>query len=124
MHLGLLAIGTVVWALATLILRLAGQYLVPTETGWIVVLFLASMLACAWVARFACRRAGLPRTHWTAGAISLLLPTLVLDPFSSAFFGTVFPSMPARAAGVFGGWMLSCCAGALVGSLDRAKARG
>jgi hypothetical protein len=124
MHLGLLAIGAVIWALATLLLRLAGQYLVPTEPGRIVVLLLASMLASAWVARFACRRAGLARTQWTAGAISLLLPTLLLDPFSSAFFGTVFPSMPARAAGVFGGWMLSCCAGALVGSLVRPGARG
>ncbi len=47
--------------------------------------------------------------------MSVALPTLLLDPFSSAFFPAVFPNMAPEVAGVFGGWMLWCCAGALVG---------
>jgi hypothetical protein len=67
----------------------------------------------AWVVRRLCRR--LPREQWLAGALSVALPTLLLDPFSSAFFPVVFPNMAPQVAGVFGGWMLCCCAGALIG---------
>jgi hypothetical protein len=43
------------------------------------------------------------------------MPTLVFDAFASAFFPLVYPNMPESAAGLFGGWMLWCCAGALFG---------
>jgi hypothetical protein len=69
----------------------------------------------AWLVRRLCRRFHLRRDQWPAGAVSILLPTLLLDPFSSAFFHAVFPNMAPEVAGVFGGWMLWCCAGALVG---------
>jgi hypothetical protein len=53
-----------------------------------------------------------------AVAISLLvLPTLILDPFSCAFFSSVFPNIDPAAAGAFGGWMLICCGGAVIGGL-------
>jgi hypothetical protein len=51
------------------------------------------------------------------GAISLALPTLLLDKFSSVFFSSVFPNIAPEAAGIFGGWMLCCCAGALLGGV-------
>jgi hypothetical protein len=44
-----------------------------------------------------------------------MLPTLLLDPFSCAFFHTVFPNLDPGAAGAFGGWMLIFCAGAVAG---------
>jgi hypothetical protein len=59
----------------------------------------------------------LKREDRIAGAVSIALPTLLLDPFSSAFFPAVFPNMAPEVAGVFGGWMLICCAGALMGAL-------
>jgi len=73
----------------------------------------------AWIVRRLCRRFQLPRDQWLRGALSVALPTLLLDPFSSAFFPVVFPNMAPEAAGVFGGWMLWCCAGALVGAIIR-----
>jgi len=39
----------------------------------------------------------------------------VLDTFSAAFFATVYPNIPPEAAGLFGGWILCCCGGALLG---------
>ena len=42
-----------------------------------------------------------------------MLPTLILDPFSCAFFPSVFPNMDPAAAGIFGGLMLICCGGAV-----------
>jgi hypothetical protein len=44
-----------------------------------------------------------------------MLPTLLLDPFSCAFFTVIFPNVEPGAAGVLGGWMLIFCAGAVVG---------
>jgi hypothetical protein len=71
----------------------------------------------AFLARRMCGR--LPPQEWLAGAVSLVLPTLLLDPFSSAFFPAVFPNIDPSAAGVFGGWMMWCCAGALAGVMIR-----
>ena len=106
--------GLGIWIVATVALRVAGQKLLHPG-GWksTVVLFAVSFVLMAWVVRRLCRR--LPQDEKLAGALSVALPTLLLDPFSSAFFPAVFPNMAPEVAGVFGGWMLICCAGAFVG---------
>ena len=116
LHLRLFLVGLGIWIGATAILRLAGQYLLRSG-GWMAVfaLFAVSFALMALLARRLCRGAHLSRADWPRGAISLALPTLLLDPFSSAFFPVFFPNMAAGMAGVFGGWMLVCCAGALMG---------
>lgn len=114
MHRRLFITGLGIWAGATIVLRIAGQYMLhPPAWRATLILFLVSFPAMAWLARQLC--AGLKREDWPAGAISLALPTLLLDPFSSAFFPVVFPNIAPGMAGVFGGWMLCCCAGALTG---------
>jgi hypothetical protein len=114
MKIRLLLYGFAIWIAATLALRLAGQrLLVPGNWKGTLVLFAISFPLMAYVVRRLCRR--LPREQWLAGALSVALPTLLLDPFSSAFFPAVFPNMAPQVAGVFGGWMLCCCAGAFIG---------
>jgi len=116
MSRALLLYGFGLWLLGTIVLRVAGQHLLhPGSLPATLALFAVSVLAMALLARRLCLRLGLPREQWPAGAVSLALPTLVLDPFSSAFFPAVFPNIAPAAAGVFGGWMLCCCAGALLG---------
>jgi hypothetical protein len=83
------------------------------------ILFAVSFTLMAWIVRRLCRRFQLPSEQWLLGAVSVTLPTLLLDPFSSASFPIVFPNMAPEVAGVFGGWMLWCCAGALVGATVR-----
>src|SRR5271169_2536618 len=118
MKLRLFLYGLGIWIAATLFLRIRGEHLLrsgrPIPT---LILFAISFLLMGWIARRLCRRLGLPHEQWPAGAISLALPTLLLDPFSSAFFPRAFPNMLPEMAGVFGGWMLCCCAGALVGAI-------
>jgi uncharacterized protein DUF5367 len=105
-----------IWLIATLALRIEGQHLLrPNDWTRTLLLFAVSFPAMAWLVRRLCRRAKLPPEQWLAGAVSVALPTLLLDPFSSAFFPHVFPNLAPEMAGVFGGWMLWCCAGALVG---------
>jgi Family of unknown function (DUF5367) len=120
MHRRLIVTGFVIWAVATLALRLWGHYLLhPPGLASTIVMFAVAFFAMALVTRRICQGSGLPRDQWLAGAVSLASPTLILDPFSSAFFTTVFPNIAPQAAGLFGGLMLCCCAGALAGTIDR-----
>ena len=112
----LLLYGLGIWLVGTLGLRLAGQYLLrPGDSGGTLVLFAVSFPLMGLIVRRICSRFQLPREQWLEAAFLIALPTLLLDPFSSAFFPVVFPNMASSVAGVFGGWMLWCCAGALVG---------
>lgn len=115
--------GLIIWIGATLVLRFGGQFLLQPG-GWVrmVLLFAVSFPAMGWIVRRLCRESQLRREDWVAGAVAVALPTLLLDPFSSAFFPLVFPNMAPEVAGVFGGWMLWCCAGALAGVLPWRKA--
>jgi len=79
------------------------------------VLFAVSFPLMGLIVRRICSGLQLPREQWLEAAFLIALPTLLFDPFSSAFFPVVFPNMAPSVAGVFGGWMLWCCAGALVG---------
>jgi hypothetical protein len=111
-------IGFILWLAATLALRVAGQRIISNR-GWllVVVLFGVSFVTMALLVRLACMRARLAPQEWPLAAVSLLLPTLLLDPFSSAFFPVVFPNIAPESAGVFGGWMIICCAGGLLGAV-------
>jgi len=116
MHHRLFLYGLGIWLAATALLRLSGQRVLhPDSAIRTLILFAVSFPLMALLARGLCRRLHVPSEAWPAAAISLALPTLLLDPFSSAFFPAVFPNIPASAAGIFGGWMLCCCAGALAG---------
>lgn len=117
LHSRLFLAGLGIWAAATLALRAGGQHILhPGHPAGAIVLFAVSLPLTAWTVRRLCRRFRLPRDQWLAGAVSALLPTLLLDPFSSAFFAAVFPNMDPEAAGLFGGWMLWCCAGGVMGA--------
>ena len=118
MNTRLFLYGLGIWLAATAALRLGGQRLLHPESAIrTLILFGVSFVLMAFLARRLCRGLHVPLEAWPAGAISLALPTLLLDPFSSAFFADVFPNIPASAAGIFGGWMLCCCAGALAGAI-------
>jgi hypothetical protein len=113
----IVGLGVAIWLGATVLLRVAGQFIVPGKAWAIVALFVASFPAMALVARLACRP--LPKNEWPLGAMALAAPTLLLDPFTSAFFAQVFPNIGPERAGVFGGWMLCCVAGALYGGAHK-----
>lgn len=120
LHPRLLLYGLGIWVLGTVALRVFGQRMLhPDRPISIVVLFAISFLLMAWLVRRICSRFRIPREQWPAGAISLALPSLLLDPFSSAFFPAVFPNMSPAAAGLFGGWIICSLAGALSVTLWR-----
>ena len=122
MNLRLVICGLAVWASSTIALRVAGHHLLhPSDWMATLILFAVSFPASAWIVRSLCSRFQLRREEWPAGAVAVLLPTVLFDSLSSAFFPVVFPNMAPEVAGVFGGWMLCCCAGGLVGVTIRRK---
>jgi len=114
----LLRSGLLIWFAATVALRLAGQHLLrPDDLRGTLILFAVSFPLMAWLVRRLSTGAHLPRGQFLVGAVSVALPTLLLDPFSCVFFPVLYPNMAPQVAGAFGGWLLWCCAGAIVGAL-------
>jgi hypothetical protein len=109
-------VGILLWTAGTVAIRLAGQrLLLPDHTARTLGLYLVSFFSMALLAPRICRRLGLQNDLWPKAATLLILPTLILDPFSCAFFTSMFPNLDPRAAGAFGGWMLICCGGGVAG---------
>ena len=118
MHMRLVRSGFLIWLLATVALRLIGQHVLRPRDPWGTLILLAvSFPLMAWLVRRLCDQAHLAPEQRLAGAASVALPTLLLDPFSCVFFPVVFPNVAPQLAGIFGGWMLWCCAGAIVGAV-------
>jgi len=113
----LLRAGLILWLVGTVALRMAGHHLLPPDHPTVaIVLLIAGAAGSAWLVRQLCAGAQLVRENWIAGAVAIVLPTLCLDALSASFFPTVFPNIAPAAAGFFGGWMLACCAGGLLGA--------
>jgi len=111
-----LLIGMGLWAAGTAALRVAGHGILrPTVGARTVVLYVASFVLMGLLAPVLFRTMRLERETWFQAVALLTLPTLILDPFSCLYFSRVFPNIAPAAAGVFGGWMLICCAGAVAG---------
>jgi hypothetical protein len=71
----------------------------------------------ALLVRRICKIRGITRDLWPGAGIFLVAPTLLLDPFSTLHFATVFPNMPLDTAPLFSAWMLWCCGGGLAGAV-------
>lgn len=112
--------GFILWLLGTAATRLFGQtFLLPSKPVSVFVLFLVSFPLMAWIARRMCRDRNLSAVEWPRAALWLCLPSLLLDAFATTFFAHAYPNLPAGSAGLFGGWILWCCAGALTGAVVR-----
>jgi hypothetical protein len=108
------SLGVAIWLGGTLLIRILGERLLhPDAVVQTLVLYAVSFAAMALVAARLFRKL---RVDPIEGVTLLALPTLVLDPFSCLFFASVFPNVAPAAAGVFGGWMLICCGGAVAGA--------
>jgi len=109
-----LGLGLLLWLVGTVAIRLVGQRLLhPNRPVQTVILYLLSFVLMGLLVRRIFHR--LDRDLWPTAATLLILPTLILDAFACAFFYTVYPNVDPAAAGVFGGWMLIFCAGAVAG---------
>jgi hypothetical protein len=108
--------GFLMWMAGTIGIQLGGRGLLhASRTPQTLILYLASFLLMALLIPRICRGLTIDRDLWFKVTAALILPTLLLDPLSCVFFAATFPNVDPAAAGVFGGWMLICCGGAVAG---------
>ncbi|PYQ31323.1 MAG: hypothetical protein DMF56_05340 [Acidobacteria bacterium] len=106
-----LLVGIAFWLAGTITIRLVGhRLLVPRfAIALYAISFVAMFLLALRLFRALCVDA-------VEGVTLLALPTLILDPISCLFFASLFPNVAVSGAGIFGGWMLICCGGAVAGA--------
>jgi len=117
MYLRTLLAGLGLWIIGTVVFRLGPSGLVqePSLARTLLYYVINAMLALI-VSRLAMHWIGVPREARAAAVTLFILPTLILDAFSTAFFTVVFPNLPPAAAPTFGGLMLISAGGAVVGA--------
>lgn len=100
--------GFLIWASATVALRLFGQVVFRSiGSGTAVALLLVSLPIMVLVAFVLLRRFRTTERR-AVGAIALVAPGMLLDAVGAIWFSTVFPNIRPDAAGLFGGWLLFC----------------
>jgi hypothetical protein len=111
----LVIVGFAIWLVATIALRIAGQWVLNPSRTWSVIALLAiSGLLLFRLPRLLFSRFAIPREQRALGGIALVAPGMFLDAVSAIFFSTIFPNIRPDAAGLFGGWLLFCNVVALV----------
>jgi hypothetical protein len=113
--------GFVIWLLATIALRVGGQWLFnPESTVSIVMLLAISGPALFMLPRRIFAGLALRHDQYAMAATALVAPGMLLDTISAIWFPQVFPNMRPDAAGLFGGWLLFCNVSALLGAATAA----
>jgi hypothetical protein len=97
--------GFVIWAAATIALRLGGQYVFGRLPA--LLLLLVTFPVMAFVARALLRRYSTTEQRALA-AIALVAPGMLLDTISATWFSLIFPNIRIGCSGLFGGWLLFC----------------
>jgi hypothetical protein len=109
-----LASGIVIWIVGTIMFRVSGPGMIHAPGARTMLAFAIYFVASALFVRVMLWRMRVPPDARPTVVSLLILPTLLLDPFSTAYFPIAFPNLPATAAPTFGGIMLISCAGAVV----------
>jgi hypothetical protein len=97
--------GFIIWLVATIALRLAGQYVfghVPAPL--LLLITLPVMIGVAVVVLRNYR----PLEQRALAAIALVAPGMLLDTVSTIWFPLIFPNIRVGCSGLFGGWLLFC----------------
>jgi len=111
----LVIVGFVIWLVATIALRIAGQWVLrPDRPLSVLVLLAVSGLLLYRLPRALFGSFSIPLERRPLGGIALVAPGMFLDTVSAVCFSTMFPNIRPDAAGLFGGWLLLCNVVALV----------
>ncbi|MDA3616232.1 DUF5367 domain-containing protein [Polluticaenibacter yanchengensis] len=105
--LPVLGIGFLIWFLATLAFRVAGQYFFITESPAILsILYLMVIPVLAFISVITFKKFKLSGLENVVAGVLLVLPGMLIDTFVIQFFEDTFPNMPASRAATFGSWLM------------------
>lgn len=99
--------GFLIWLLATLAFRLAGQFFFITDSAAILTsLYLAVIPALIMISVLTFKKFKLSGLENIVAGVLLVLPGMVLDTFVIQFFEQIYPNMPSSQAATFGSWLM------------------
>lgn len=99
--------GLLVWLLATVIFRLAGQaFFLFEQPAALALIWSATAAGLVLVVRLLFRWQRLARAQRFEAAALMVISGMILDAFVTEAFSSVFPNMSDAAASSFGAWLL------------------
>ncbi len=102
-----LGVGFLIWLLATLAFRFAGQFFFITELPVVLtILYVAVIPSLAVISVVTFKKFKLLELENVVGGVLLVLPGMIIDTFVIQFFEDVFPNMPSSRAAAFGSWLM------------------
>lgn len=114
----ILGIGFLIWLLATIAFRTAGQFFFITESVTVLTILYAIVIpVLGLITVLVCKRFRLTALENIVAGVLLVLPGMLIDTFVIQFFGDVFPNMPANRATTFGSWLMWAYTVVLITSL-------
>ncbi len=119
----LITAGLVLWMAGTVVVRQYGALAIALTSVQRIAVLIASAAAMAALFELLCRAWSVPAAGRPRAAIALAAPTLLFDPFTTTFFARFFPRLDGPTAAFVGGWLLACCAGALLVAFATSRTR-
>ncbi|SIR24847.1 hypothetical protein SAMN05421858_1984 [Haladaptatus litoreus] len=111
----LVAIGFVIWLVATVAFRLVGHFLLnPDNEPFIAAVFMVTIPAMVLLTLGIFRWRKIPSASKPIAASLLVLPGMSLDAIVLPLFESVYPNMAPESTGYFGGFLLLAYAVVLV----------
>ncbi|WP_294183116.1 DUF5367 family protein [Sphingobacterium sp.] len=105
--LPVLAIGFLIWFLATLAFRFAGHFFFITDSPAILMgLYLAVIPVLALLAILTFKTFRLSGLENVLAGVLLVLPGMIIDAFVIQFFEQIFPNLLPSQAATFGSWLM------------------
>ncbi|MGV4413141.1 DUF5367 family protein [Chryseobacterium sp. T1] len=115
-----LTIGFMIWLLATIIFRVAGQYFFLTNNRYVMIgLYLVVVPVLGLLSNWVFNKYKLNKLQAIKSAAIMVLPGMIIDTFCIQFFSFVFPNLPETDAATFGSWLMWAYSTVLVFGLMR-----
>lgn len=115
-----LTIGFMIWLLATIIFRVAGQYFFLTNNRYVMIgLYLVVVPVLGLLSNWVFNKYKLNKLQAIKSAAIMVLPGMIIDTFCIQFFSFVFPNLPETDSTTFGSWLMWAYSTVLVFGLMR-----
>ena len=115
-------VGFLVWLVATLLFRIAGQhFFIVDNTLIMIMLYIILIPALGFVATKVFNTCKLNQLESIKSAAIMVLPGMLLDTVCIQFFESFFPNMPEIYSKTFASWLMFAYAIVLIFGLLRKK---
>lgn len=115
-------VGFLVWLLATVLFRVAGQhFFIVDNVGVMIVLYIILIPALGFISTSVFNKFKLDNLESVKAAAIMVLSGMLLDTLCIQFFEKLFPNMPEIHSKTFASWLMFAYSIVLISGLLRRK---